>query len=653
MRPWKVGLCAFACVFGMGCHQNSSSQAELSQANPATDDAPVKTTEKKEPINDAKIDAKIDKSANRDTLVEESSNSDEKQGMEPKPRRDPSVSANNRVPRDFDSAKLQLTDNPLLSMVPDSSFFLLASGGVFDLKRREFADFFEHLSVLLSAELKKWANDDRERKTPFVRALLSYASGVMKGFSPQKLVSLGLSDGTMMPFVFYFEQNIPVLRLRVSDDEKFRSVFQSYLAQNDVTPERLDLGAFGAWTLYDLGYGEARLAASWTPNRVLTLTFISSALQAESYLPRLRREPDKGRSALDKLQKIEEFGGRLFVGVFDLGQFRNSFVALESQLEKIAGRTTRTDKTCAKEFQRLTRNIQSITLGVMPKSTGKSVAMETVFRVHMAAQKPLKEVFASRFYRLSMPKADHDALAEFSASFPLREGMPVLRQWQTEIQKSPFQCQSFLALNSIVGMDLGAFGGTENWEDDHYVGGVLVDGSFEKPKAYSAYYVASAAAQNALHFGLIDSKQLKATLEDARENNIEDKTKNGDNLEFGAMIDDKNAKSFETPDDLETYEDATIALSGEIADLSNAKLLVQDNLVAVATDSAVLTALKEAELEEAPMVHVGWSERLASFDKRVKRDNDAARFYHHDVSLELGTQEKGEFVQVSWIYQTE
>ena len=543
-------------------------------------------------------------------------------------------------------AQSNLGDNHLLDEVPDSSFFVIAAGGAFPLDDRGFVDFFHHISVRVLATLNRHATSNDSKPDPLNTAIDALLRGMFKSFSPQKLASLGISEMKVPAFVFYFEQNTPVLKIQLSDAEKFKSVVDSYMNMHHVKSETMSLGFDNVWILYKHQHGETRLAVNWGATGTMTATFVANKLQAETLLRKTKERPEKGRSARSQIVRAqlrddrnvdrEDIPHDAVVALWDIGKFRNAFVALESQWDALFGRQRRIDRICSKEFNRITKNIHTVLVSTEPVSNKKTIALQSNIRLSISPQWNLRDLFDNEPYERDLPLRERYPLVQASLSIPLGVLFAKYREISNDIRRDEFKCEYFTFLNEIAETDVFPSSFEERVlpdiaEDAYSLGAVLFTGHEQRQTTYAGYFSAPNAAHNAQDMGVIDI--------------------GGD----GALRHDGDDDDDDT-DAIVAYGDASLTADlGALSTASKPRLLAQTDLVAIATDDDMNDAMKKSTLKEGALLfRMGWSERMAKYSSLVVSDDDIDRNYHIDWAavydpelLELGG------VDLIWVYGIE
>ena len=545
--------------------------------------------------------------------------------------------------------------NALLDEVPDSSFLVIASGGEFPLTDRGFIDFFDHISILLQASLTRAESDAKENEPPFFRALGALARGMLKSFSPQKLASLGIADQKIPQFVFYFENNIPVLKIRLSDIEKFRSIAEAYMTQYNVKSQTLSLGFDSAWTLYPCGRGETQAAVNWSERGVLTATFVAHPAQAEVFLRKIKEHPERHKNARAQIAQAEIIGENAggdaphaVAALWDLAKFRNAFVAFEAQSDALFGLEKRAGKSCAKEFNRLTKDLRTVLITAEPLSNRKTIAVQSRIRLGIGPQWPFRAFFADRPFGIELPRTDLYPLWQASVSVPFATAVGKILEWSNDIQKNPFKCEFFSPLNALPQIvseipNIRRLQADDIARAPYALGTKHFSGKAQKSPMHVSYFFAPHAAAIAQDMGVISSESLKSA-------QAEQNADNAANNRRAA------APSEAESDSPRVYADARLTADlSALGIASDARLLAQSDFAAAASDADMIDALKETELQPGEwLIRAGWSERLASRGDFVKTDDDPARNYHIDVAavydpdlLEAGGAD------LLWVYGTE
>lgn len=487
--------------------------------------------------------------------------------------------------------------NPLLTRIPDDSFFVLASSGHFEWDRPDVRDFMSHVSAIaLDALTQMKPNSNVER------AFQALFKGSLKSLSPHKLQSLGFAGEQNAHFVFYFAKNTPVLSFYMRDAAKFRNVMESYFEQYEVKTQSLK-GMPVAWTLIPLrGADEApQLAVQWSVDR-MTFALVSDEAHADVLLPDLLVAPPDGQNALHQLSAVKGRDGASVVGLFDVRKFKNDFAAFEGMAERLFGRTERTDKSCVKAFWQLAQPLQNIWFSVVPVSGGSVMGFDTSVSFRVAPQSPLQDILSYHAEKIDFPRASEAPLASAYLSFPMPGVIKFIHALQDMMKREPLKCSYFEGLNRL---------NDESFNDilsmkpianaNHHMGGMLYKGSAEKPEQFAWVYASPQAAQTAQILGLIASESVKKTLAEA---------------ENGAVQDQGES---------ELYTDVTIPMLDSM-NLSedNLSKRIRDERLMVASEPEMLMALQKADyVPAASIFHVDVSERLMK-----TKDRDESRDYH-------------------------
>ncbi len=550
--------------------------------------------------------------------------------------------------------------NALLGEVPDTSFLVIASGDEFPLTDRGFIDFFDHISILLQASLARAEFDAKGNETPLFRALGALARGMLKSLSPQKLAVLGIADQKMPQFVFYFENNIPVLKIRLSDIEKFRSIAEAYMTQYNVKSQTLSLGFDNAWILYPYGRGETRAAVNWSERGVLTATFVAHPAQAEVFLRKIKGHPERQKNAQTQIDRARIDGANAGGGdaphavavLWDLAKFRNAFVAFEAQSDALFGVEKRAGQSCAKEFNRLTKDLRTVLITAEPLSNRKTIAVQSRIRLGIGPQWPFRVFFADPPFGIELPHSDLYALGEASVSVPFATAVEKLLEWSNDIQKNPFKCEYFSPLNALPQIvseipNIRRLQADDIGRAPYVLGTKHFSCKAQKSPMHVSYFFAPHAAAIAQDMGVIFSESLKP-LQTAP--NADDAANDRRRADIGGAPGEADS------DPPRIYADARLTADlSALGIASDARLWAQSDFAAAATDADLLDALKKTELRPGEWtVRAGWSERLASCGGDSATDDDPARNYHIDFAAVYDPdllQDGG--VDLLWVYGTE
>ena len=491
--------------------------------------------------------------------------------------------------------------NPLLTRIPDDSFFVLASSGHFEWDRPDVRDFMSHVSTIALDALQQIKPDSKVE-----RAFQALLKGSLKSLSPHKLQSLGFAGEQNAHFVFYFAKNTPVLSFYMRDAAKFRNVMEAYFEQYEVKTHALK-GMPVPWTLIPLkAEGEApQLAIQWSVDR-MTLALVADEAHADVLLPDLLVAPPDGQNALHQLSEVKGRDGASVIGLFDVRKFKNDFAAFEGMAERLFGRTERTDKSCVKAFWQLAQPLQNIWLSVVPVSGGSVMGFDTSVSFRVAPQSPLQDILSYHAEKIEFPRAAEASLASAYLTLPMPGIIKYIRSLQDMLKREPLKCSYFEGLNRLNDESFNDILSMKPIADaNHHMGGILYNGSAEKPGRFAWVYSSPQAAQTAQILGLIAS--------DAVENSLAEDAAN-----------DK--------DESELYTDVTLPLLDEM-NLSEDKVSkrICDERLIVASEPEMLMELQKAEARPAPSIfHVDVSERLLK-----TKDKDESRDYHvsADVSV--------------------
>ena len=491
-----------------------------------------------------------------------------------------------------------LEQNPLLTLIPDTSFFVLASSGYFDWDRPEVIDFYQHISALVISEVSHGTASDA-----FEKAARAFMRGTFQSFSPKKLTSLGLSGReSNAHFVFYFSRNTPVLAISLQDMEKFRGIVDSYLTQNGVEVKEFNAHA-SEWRLISLG--GASLAMHWGEDR-LVLTLVSDENHANILLPDLLIPAKSGKSALEQLLKVHPSSRGMVAGVLDLHMLRNNFAAFEGNLERLFGRTERTDKRCVKDFGRLSKDIDRLSFEVVPVSGGSVMGVDARMRIHFSSPQPILSGYSSR--RLVFPESEDMPLFQFWASISTEKIASMFEVWGEDLKRVPFTCPELKEFNSLPEEMSELLSHRAVVGSDHDMGMIVYSGDVESffkatgaAPEFAFSYRSKDAARVGYELGAIQSASLEKHLE--------------------ALEDPEPSSFVEHP---RHYEDAMFSSWIEGGD--RFALLVAPDSMTVAQTSELAQRVEKLPLEEtASLLHIDVSERALG---DAYKDSDTSRDFH-------------------------
>ncbi|GEM_PF-5537619 len=546
-----------------------------------------------------------------------------------------------------------ISQNPLLKTIPNSSFLIIASTGAFDYQRKDLDDFFSHISTLVLSHLKQIS----ETESPFQKSVHTMFRGIFRNFSSSKLMSLGLSGETLGHFAFYFVRQTPVLKITLSDVEKFQSIVESYWKQNNIelrTPADLTT----PWSLIRIDENDsAALAMHWGPDS-LTITLVSDDEHTGKLLPDLSAVPPEEKSAVSALSAISTSDSTYIVGLLDMNAMLNQLVQLQEQAKKFSGNSDKIemDKRCIKDLHRISSVVPRIVLQVMPISGGMVFGVDAKFSLELQNDAWLKEIMPHPPRVTQFPKYATMPLANFWLTLPVRQLMTMSAMYRDAIKLEPFTCPWLTGLNDLEDDTIGEMTSIPQFAlHTHYVGAVLYEGTVDTPKKYAASYRSEKAAEMASLMHLIQSDKLlkkmglagaepaevpapdqdndDSTVKPAATGVAESPEATPDDAAAGAAPKEERAENAEVvqpnqPEGPVIYDDAKIAMDGAP---KNALYQVTDESIILASEDKFLKDMSLEQLKTTDsFIHFEMSERLLE-----KQDADIDRDFHIGVDIGL------------------
>lgn len=519
-----------------------------------------------------------------------------------------------------------IDQNPILKEIPGDSFLILASNGNFNLEREDIGDFFKHIAALMLHHVKNIPKD-----TPFQKSTQAFAQAIFKTFSPQKLTSLGIAGDVSPQFALYFVRQTPVMRIALSDAQKFRDIIESYWEQNDVETHRAD-NVSSHWILVPVdNSSSAELALRWESDR-LTITMISSMEHAGFLLPDIMMIPEDGHSAYSQLANMTVDDNAMIIGRFDDNAMLNQFAALQEQYKKLTDASENPiNNQCLKDFRRISNAIPKIDIQFFMLTGGTSAGLELKLSLDVKMSAWLKELFEWKPQKIFHPTMSEMPIVQFYAAIPTQILFKGIKSFQENIQKEPFACSALEFLNDIdIPQEFQSM--SENIVHDQFIGYTAYEMANDAvPKSYAATWHADNLAQTASMLGFLDSETLKNSL-----NAIQNEPVDQDSGDMNNQLETANAENDSNEsDDRESDE----IHAKELDVISDAKLnfgensneyfkspsyQVKSDRITVVSDKKFLDKLAQKPLKPASsLFHISVSERLT----KELEDSDKSRDY--------------------------
>ncbi len=502
-----------------------------------------------------------------------------------------------------------LDQNPILKEIPGDSFLILASSGNFKFEREDVGDFFKHISTLMQDQIKALPED-----SPFLKATRAFAHAIFKTFSPEKLTSLGIAGDTSPQFALYFVRQTPVLRIAMSDAEKFRGIIESYWEQNNVETHRAD-NVSSHWILVPIEENSStELALRWDSDR-LTITMISSMEHAGFLLPDIALIPDEDHSAYQKLSGLDTDENAAVIGIFDDNAMLNQFAALQEQYKKLADQSRNpVNNQCLKDFRRIADNIPRVIIQMFVVTGGSSAGIDVKLSLDVKMTDWLKELSAWKPQNIAHPTTSEMPVAQFYTALPMQTLLKGINAIHESVHKERFECSSLDFLNEIeIPEEVKEF----DLAHDHFIGYTVYESNDDsEPTSYAATWETQNIALLAETLGILESESLKKSMADGTEENGEPRQ--------------------ESAHESEVIADAKLNLDEDAKDLfPSPNYQVKTNRIAIASDKKLLESLSDKPLKAtASLIHVSFSERLDEDLADADDDRD------YVVNAKLSTTEK-------------
>ena len=563
---------------------------------PPTDTAPT-------PNSAAESDDALDK--NIDTLLEDATQAE-------------------RLPvqRDYRPLSAPAHPNRLLNYIPKTSPLYVVSTRAFSLSNVGVDDFLKHAEKVFNRHFPKPQNSASSYS-----AVYAFLKASLRAITPQKLASLGIADDIIGDAAFYLQNEVPVLKLSVSNAPKLKEIFQSYLTDADVAlPSKIANAQ--DWMWLDLPLPQTHLAVHWDLfNNLVTAALITRDVQIKNILPQLVDPlPETQRKFTDKNAFPQTKNDVYLFGNVDFNAILDSFSTYDDLFEFTTknGKVYKATPGCLREFHRIADTIPGINLSVTAFSSNPVVGFDFHWTLLIDDENILDQLNSISGVKLDLPAPQGLLpLASFSLNVDANALIRLIQVLQNAVQKESFTCPQLYALNALGRIDADVKLKINSIsEGAHSIGMRIDDANPLKKKilSASAYYISPNAASNALGLGILDSP-LKI------EELAADTPTDAEVPQDSAETDENNAEIAPAamPNFARVLTDeqlAKLALSQRLsAFIPNVSLYSSNDRVAFATNEALLDKIKTLEpTADDNILNIEVSERM-----RLWRDGDTER----------------------------
>lgn len=525
------------------------------------------------------------------------------------------------IPRKYQTIRATKRSNPLLAYVPTSSFIVIASSAQLPLQGPQVDDFLAHIGQNAIELLKQWPKSE----LPQIRALQTLLSASLKSLSPHKLASLGLADGQLGDFVFYFANNMPIFKATLSDSQQFYKIFESYLKRENISSREDKINGI-TWQLIDLPKPyNGFLAIQW--GQTLTVTLVVSEAQAKQQLSALSSPPQE--TANKSESRFANYLGRddLFAFVsIDFNMFIDNFVGIVNQLRPFISYDSVTiSPVCIKDLRFLASLVPALSIEISAFSGGPMLGFAAKCDVDIGEKTIRDRLFQMQGSRREMPTKTYLPTAQVYASLDMARIQQIIEHGKSLLRRQNVTCSGLTGINALLEFDEDTYPELESlWGERLDIGASIYEGSFLNPKQMAIFVEAEDAASIAIDMAWIEIPQ-------------------NDDKERDQDLD----ASDETDPSIEANENAVLALETQenLLDYSKAKLgsraiqmtrpkiprqlRVRKTLVIASSHEELIDDIADAKKQPTDVLFE------ASISERgYIEDHDPTHDYHFDTKVE-------------------
>ncbi|MGI5829683.1 MAG: hypothetical protein ACOX8U_05890 [Bradymonadia bacterium] len=272
--------------------------------------------------------------------------------------------------------------NALLRFIPNDSPIVLATWARISYDDPKAMGFIQKGAEILRAKLRKLKSSAKTQKNPLALAMLEFSVAALGGINAEKLKQMGFHHEHSLDMVFYLAQDLPVLKLAVSDGAKLQDMLLPYIEDAGIKIEYIKFGN-DVWHIFTLSRHMGGKLAVHFGATVVTATVFSEMSQKTRNFQQLI-VPAQIHLTSQQLRSRAQGENDLLIGYINTGSLIDNYTRIGIALAEILGvdaANYQLSAQCSKEMRALTDSFPELAYSASAFSAKKSYKIGQKFKL--------------------------------------------------------------------------------------------------------------------------------------------------------------------------------------------------------------------------------------------------------------------------------